>query len=165
MNKSVLCCKFFVTNDNKPSSADTKWADAKNKRTDNELPSGLVPTKAMKKCFARRNTVACARNESTNDKNIASSSTPKNTNWQMYYKNKIYQTCLYCTNKFAGSLAHHYAKSHSDREVPVSRISPEMAMHLKMQTQIFKKDAEKKITGFCYFCEEDRCGLKVTWQR
>lgn len=127
--------------------------------------SGSVPTKAMKKCFPRRSTVACAGNENTNDRNNVASSEAKNTDYFVYYKNKTYQTCLYCTNKFSGTLAQHYAKSHPEHEVPISRLSPEMSMKLKMQCTIFKKDDAKKITGLCYFCEEERCALKVSWQR
>lgn len=121
----------------------------------------------MKKCFERRNTVACAGNENTNDEINASLSIAKNTDYQKYYKNSQYQNvCLYCTDKFIGSLVQHYVKSHSDLEVPISRISPEMARRLQNQVENFKKDKDdNKVTGFCYFCEKTICGLKVTWQR
>lgn len=125
-----------------------------------------VPTKAQQKCFegklSRRNTVSCARNDGI----YASLLAAKNTDYNIFYKNTRYQTvCLYCTDKFTGSLVQHYVKSHSDREVPISRVSPEMSMRIKRQIEIFTKDQDKKISGLCYFCEEQKLALKVSWQR
>lgn len=43
-------------------------------------------------------------------------------------------------------------------------MSPNMAMLLKSESEIFKKDADKKITGLCYFCEEKCTRNKYCWQ-
>lgn len=59
----------------------------------------------------------------------------------------------------------HYVKNHTGREVPVSRLSPQMAIRLKNQGEIFKRDAAKKITGLCYFCENTKSFDKLGWQR
>lgn len=89
----------------------------------------------------------------------------KNTKQQMYGKNPLYKTCIHCHKKFAGSIVQHYVKNHPDHEVPISRMSPQMAQRLKRQTEIYKIGAGQKISGFCYFCEETKCCAKFNWQR
>lgn len=89
----------------------------------------------------------------------------KNNKQHMYAANPLYKTCIYCNKKFTGNIVAHYVKVHPDHEVPVSRLSPQMAVRLKSQTEIFKSDAAKKIAGLCYFCEERKCCRKNDWQR
>lgn len=90
----------------------------------------------------------------------------KNNKQQMYGANPLYRTCIYCPKKFTGNIVAHYVKAHPEHEVPVSRLSPQMAMRLKGQLELFKKDAKtKKISGLCYFCEEMKCSSKHDWQR
>lgn len=89
----------------------------------------------------------------------------KNNKRYVYGANPLYKTCIYCPKKFTGNIVAHYVKAHPEHEVPVSRLSPQMAMRLRSQTETFKKDAAKKIAGLCYFCEERKCCCKYDWQK
>lgn len=109
--------------------------------------------------------MTCVPDENATDGTDASSSVAKNTNWEMYGKNPLYRTCIYCNEKFNGGLVCHYAKDHSDREVPISRMSPEMAAKLMRQSETFKIDSSKKITGLCYFCETPKSAVKGDWRK
>lgn len=89
----------------------------------------------------------------------------KNTKREMYGKNSLCGTCIYCNKKFHGSIVQHYVNNHSDREVVISRMSPDMAMQLKQQVESFHQDKKKRITGLCYFCEEKKAFAKDYWQK
>lgn len=90
----------------------------------------------------------------------------KNTKKVMYGKNPLYKTlCIYCNKNFSGSIVQHYVKNHPDNEVPISRLSPQMAKQLKKQKEIFEQSSKNKISGLCYFCEEKQRFLKFGWQR
>lgn len=108
-----------------------------------------------------RSTVSCDQNETLDDdESFASANSTwaigKNTNKLMYGKNPLYQIlCIYCNEKFSGSVVQHYVKNHLDYEVPISRLSPSMAKRLKSQIE-FHQNGKKKITGLCYFCEENQ---------
>lgn len=121
-----------------------------------------------KRHSAIRKTVAPDQSEISNDDNDDQNSTlinGKNTNQDMHFKNSLYRTmCIYCNQRIKGSLVQHYRKRHSDREMPISRMSPEMAKKLRTQSDTFRKDASNKITGLCYFCEESHTFLKYGWQ-
>lgn len=95
----------------------------------------------------------------------------KNTEAQMYWNSPLYRRlCKFCNKKVlltnsAMSMVQHYKKCHPDREVPISRMSPQMAQELKLQTQAFQLGEGKTITGLCYFCEEEKSFKKRGWQR
>lgn len=89
----------------------------------------------------------------------------KNTKKFMHAKNGLYQElCIYCDRKFSGSLVQHYVNNHPDCEVPISRLSPQMAERLKKEGEIHR-NRKKIITGLCYFCEEKPSYMKFGWQR
>lgn len=118
--------------------------------------------KAMERRHAPiRSTVSCDQNETLDDdESFASANSTwaigKNTNKLMYGKNPLYQTlCIYCNERFSGSVVQHYVKNHLDYEVPISRLSPSMAKRLKSQIE-FHQNGKRKITGLCYFCEENQ---------
>lgn len=130
-------------------------------------------SKAMaKRHSAIRNTVSCDQNEALNDNDVdddeqlnSTLKLGKNTNQNMHGKNSLYRTmCHFCKDKVKGSMVQHYRKKHSDREVPIARMSPEMAKVLRMQGNAFQKNDQNKITGLCYFCEENHTFLKFGWQ-
>lgn len=57
----------------------------------------------------------------------------------MHAKNGLYQElCIYCDRKFSGSLVQHYVNNHPVYEVPISRLSPQMAERLKKQGEIHR---------------------------
>lgn len=122
-------------------------------------------TKAMERRHAAiRNTVTYDRSEISDGAEDAED--VKNTNKQMHRKNPLYQTlCIYCNQKFSGSIVQHYVKNHPNDEVPISRLSPRMAERLKKQSEIFRPNGKNKITGLCYFCEEKQSFIKFGWQR
>lgn len=91
----------------------------------------------------------------------------KNTNKQMHSSNDLYEKlCVLCDGNYR-FLVTHYAKEHSDREVFISRPSPEMVDIIKQQKldEFEYDESSKKITGMCYFCKKEKSFQKSSWQR
>lgn len=91
----------------------------------------------------------------------------KNTNQHMYYKNQLYRKiCNFCQSNihYNECMVQHYVRDHPDFEVPISRMSPEMVKLLKKQEDRHQIK-NKKITGLCYFCEDEKSFSKLGWQR
>lgn len=127
--------------------------------------------KFMEKRHSAIRKTVCDRSENENvdedDELNSTLSRGKNTKPDMFGKNNLYRVmCIYCSQKLKPkeSMVLHYRRNHSDREVPISRMSPEMVQRLRFQNDTFEKDDFKKTSGFCYFCEENHKFLKFGWQ-
>lgn len=71
--------------------------------------------------------------------------------------------CLLCS-KSERNMVQHFVKMHPDKEVFISRPSPEMMLRLKKQEREFKRDGNK-INGICFFCEEKKSFTITMWER
>lgn len=90
----------------------------------------------------------------------------KNTNYAVHCgANSMYmKLCLLC-NKNDRHMVQHFIKMHPDREVFVSRLSPEMMARLKKQKMPeFARDGNK-IRGICFFCAEEKSFTITSWER
>lgn len=118
----------------------------------------IIPEKIdRKKRDSRRSMAITASNEAATDVSIF-----KNTDREIHSKNTLYNSlCLYC-NSTEVFLVKHYAKQHSEHELPISRPSPDMAERLLSQTEMFQMKMGK-IEGICYFCAEKKTMPKRHW--
>lgn len=93
----------------------------------------------------------------------------KNTDRNVYYSNSLYKRlCLLCDKRTpGGSVVTHYVKEHPDHEVLISRPSPEMVNRIKQQKfdEFQFHNLSKKITGICYFGEENKTFTKPSWEK
>lgn len=86
-----------------------------------------------------------------------------NTNVNVYATNNMYKMCIYC-NVYDKHLVAHYVKSHPDCEVAVSRLSPQMANRLRLQTERFVFNSKnRKFYGLCFFCERKKSLTIYHW--
>lgn len=90
----------------------------------------------------------------------------KNVDRSMHSTNKLYKSlCLLC-NENHRYLISHYSKTHPGNECFIARPSPQMVNRIKQQKiDEFRFDKSlKKITGICYFCEEEKTFSKSVWE-
>lgn len=112
----------------------------------------------MKKRHSNARQTISSRADLAKKKNVR---VPKlNTNPQMHVKNEYYRALCVLCDKHDKFMAHHYMTQHPDDEVFVSRPSPKMATCLRQQIGTFEY-VNRKISGLCLFCEEDKTMSKV----
>lgn len=111
-----------------------------------------------------RKTIASRRELEDLQQNETKTEMKKNNDKNVHVKNNFYRSlCMLCETK-GKQLVQHYVKAHPEWEVFISRPSPEMANRMRLQNDHFAI-SDNKISGFCFFCEDDKSMTKSNWTK